>query len=768
VVYRFEEFEFDEKTFRFSRTGEPLALEPKALRLLFYLLENRTRLLSKQQLLDHVWQESNVSESALTRAIVLLRKALNDDSRFPRFIETVPTLGYRFIANVTVDASPSTNPVPDPRVPDPAAAARRSSVMFRRPLLAPSLLILAVIAAAAAYFLSRRPRRLSDRDTIVLADFTNTSGDPVFDETLRQGLEVQLEQSPFLSLIPDERIHQVLALMDQPAGARLTPSVAREVCERTASVAMLEGSIAALGSQYVLGLRATNCRNGEVIAEEQVQAARKEDVLTALDGAASKLRARLGESLATVEKFDTPLEEATTPSLEALKSFSLGRRESAAGRVSAATPFYQRAVELDPNFAMAYLAMTPVGAGRQEEEQAAQNIRKAYALRDKVSEKERLSIEAGYYAAVTGEAEKAISVYEMWRQTYPRDEPPYTALGVMYRRLGKHEKALEEYREALRRRPDLAVSYQNVAAELVSIGRLDEAEAVYKQAEDRNLLFQGHAKSVYLLAFLKGNTVRMAQLAASATGKPAEDPMLSAEADTEAWYGRLQAAGEFTRRAMESAEQKSARETAAGYLARRSMLEADVGDREQARTDAHAAVKLAPNRDVRAMASLALVRAGDVAGGEKLAEQLSTDFPVDTLAQRYWLPAIRAAAALERKDAARAAELLETSHDIELANPVGSLNTTFLPVYLHGYAYLALHDGGRAAAEFEKYIDHRGQIRNSPWGALARLGLARAYATQDDTAKARTAYKDFLTLWKDADPDIPILKQAKAEYARLQ
>ena len=769
MVYRFEEFEFDKEAFRFSRAGEPMALEPKALRLLFYLLENRNRLVLKQELLDNVWPESNVSESALTRAIVLLRKALNDDSRLPRFVETVPTLGYRFIAAVSVVDLPALpQPSAESPVQESATAERPAAPLRRRELLLAGLLTLAVVGAAGVYFLFQRARPLTERDTIVLADFTNATGDPVFDGTLRQGLEVQLEQSPFLSLIPDERIHQVLKLMDQPAGARLTPPIAREICERTASVAVLEGSIAALGSQYVLGLRATDCSNGEVIAEEQAQAARKEDVLNALDRIANKLRAKLGESLATVEKFDTPLAEATTPSLEALKAFSLGERERAAGRVDAAAPFFQRAVELDPNFARAYQGMTQVGAGHQEEGAAAANITKAYGLRDKVSEKERLSIEASYYLGVTGEMNKAISAYESWKLTYPRDVEPYINLGVIYRRLGSSEKSLEEHQEALRRAPEIAVIYQNVASDLVSLGRLDEAEAVYKQAEERNLVYQGHAKSLYLLAFLKGDTPRMAQLAASAMGKPEmEGAMLSAESDTEAWNGRLQAARSLTRRAMESAENSGARETAAGYMAQLALLEADVGEAEDARTDARAAVGLAPNRDVLAMASLALVRAGDVAAGEKLAEELNQDFPVDTLSQRYWLPAIRAASALQRNDAANAAEVLEAARDMEFANPP-VLNPSLFPVYLHGYACLALRDGRGAAAEFQKYIDHRTEVRNSPWGALARLGLARAYAMQGDKAKARTAYQDFLTVWKNADPGVPILKEAKTEYARLR
>ena len=767
LVFRFEEFEFDKVKFRLSRAGEPVVLEPKVLHLLSYLLENRGRLVRKEELLDNVWRESNVSESAVTRAFVQLRKALGDDSHLPRFIETVPTLGYRFIAPVEViEETPAAQQTPETPDPYRVTSATSGSIIFKRKWLLAGLLAILVIAGVTAFVVTHRKPPLTERDTIVLADFTNTTGDSVFDETLRQGLAVQLGQSPFLALIPDDRIHQVLALMGQPTGARLTPQVAREVCERTASVAVLDGSIAALGSQYVLGLRATNCRNGEVIAEEQAQAARKEDVLTALDGIARKLRARLGESLATVERFDTPLEEATTPSLEALKAFSLGQKETAAGRVDAGIQFYQRAAELDPNFAMAYESMVPVGAGYLEEERAAENIRKAYALRDKVSEKERLSIEASYYVGVTGELEKAVSAYELWKRTYPRDNSPYSALGLVYRRLGRHEKALEEGREALRREPDRASYYQNVAGDLVGLGQLDEAEAVFKQAEDRNLVFQGHSRSLYLLAFLKGDTKKMAQLAASPMTPGTEDPMLSAESDTEAWYGRLRAATNLTQQAINVAERKDARETAAGYLARQSWLEADMGEPEQAAHDARMAIKLALNRDIEAMASLALIRTGDVAAGEKLAEELNRNYPVDTLAQRYWLPSIRAAAALERKDPARAAELLEAARDTEFANyPV--FTTSLMPIYLHGYAYLALHDGAHAAAEFQKYLDNRGLIRNSPWGPLARLGLARAYAMQGDAAKARAAYQTFLTIWKDADHDIPLLKQAEAEYAAL-
>ena len=768
MVFRFEEFEFDEVTFRLSRAGEPVALEPKALHVLLYLLQNRGRLVRKQELLDQVWPESNVSESAVTRAFVLLRKALKDDSHVPRFVETVPTLGYRFIANVVAtEEAALAAPAHESATPIRAPRGSSRASPFKQRWLLSTLLILLVLAGTLAFFVSHRKPLLTERDTIVLGDFSNATGDTVFDGALRQGLAVQLEQSPFLSLISDARIQQVLGLMSQPSGARLTPQIAREVCERTGSVAVLDGSIAALGSEYVLGLRATDCRNGDLIAEEQGQARRKEDVLNTLDGIASKLRTRLGESLASVEKFDAPLAEATTSSLEALRAFSLGQRELTLGHVNEGIPFFRQAVELDPNFVLAIAWKAPTGGGLLEEKQAAENARKAYAMRGKVSQKERLSIEGWYYLTVTGETDKAIAAYQLWTKTYPRDSNPHTVLGVIYRRLGQSEKGLEEHKEALRLQPDDAGAYTNVAADLVSLNRLDEAETLYKQAEDHHLIFQGFAKSVYLLAFLKGDSSRMSHLAASVVGKPGiEDPMLYAEADTEAWYGKMQAASAFTDRAVTSAVHHDARETASSYVAERAMLAAEVGNRDKARADATAAMKLAPNRDVQSMAAIALVRAGDVAAGESLAEQLNQNYPVDTFAQRYWLPAIRSAVALQRHDAARAAALLDAADDIELANPT-ALSPAMTAVYLHGCAYLALHDGNRAAAEFHKYLDLYGKVRNSPWGALARLGLARAYALQGDPAKARTAYQAFLALWKDADPNMPLLKQARSEYAAL-
>jgi len=645
------------------------------------------------------------------------------------------------------------------------------SATGRKPwkVLAPAaLIVVAATIAATFYFRARQiTTRLTDKDTIVLSDFDNKTGDVVFDDTLKQGLSVQLEQSPFLALVSERRVIDTLKLMGRSPDDRLTVNVTREVCQRTGSKAMLTGSIAGLGSQYVIGLKAVNCNTGDVLAEAQEQAAGKEAVLKALDNAAVTLRSKLGESLSSVQKYATPLEEATTPSLDALKAYSLGVKTLYAKGFTTAAPLFQRAVDLDPNFAMAYVWMSSFFYANQEE-RGAQNVRKAYDLRERVSERERFAIEGIYYATATGELEKAARTYELWRRTYPRDDGPYRMLGLISGDMGNLEKELEGFRESLRLEPDFGVNYMNLGNAYISLNRLDEAEAVYKQAEERKLEDEGLLVNRYQLAFLKGDAPQMGQLFSAAIGKPgAEDLLLAAQADTEGWYGKLKNAHELTRRAMDSAQHNDAKETAAGYQAEAALREVEAGNREQARTEANAALKLAPNRDVRAIAALALARAGDTAGADKLAAELDKAFALDTLVQRYWLPAIRAGVALERKDPNRAIELLKASSTIELSGPT-NLAIFLCPAYLRGEAYLMLHDGNRAAAEFQKFIDHRGLVVNFPWGALARLGLARAYAMEGNTVKARAAFQDFLTLWKDADPDVPILKEAKAEYAKLQ
>ncbi len=648
-------------------------------------------------------------------------------------------------------------------------AEHRSALRKLWKVLVPAALMLVAAAIGGALFFRSRHAmaRLTDKDSVVLSDFINQTGDAVFDDTLKQGLSVQLEQSPFLAQVSDRRVNETLKLMGRQAGDRLTPEVTQEVCQRTGSKAMLTGSIAGLGSQYVIGLKAVNCSTGDVLAETQDQAAGREAVIKALEAAAVSMRSKLGESLSSVEKYATPLAEATTPSLEALKAYSLGVKTGAKGDADP-LPFFKRAVELDPNFAMAYAGMSGDYWAINEPGRGVENARKAFDLREKVSERERFDIEGNYYEYGTGELEKAAQTYGLWQQTYPRDEGPYSELGMISAFLGNWEKALEEWREALRLDPNNAANYLTLSFAYMALNRLDEAEAVFKQ-EEQHMVEGEFLSQRYELAFLKGNAAQMAQLVSAAVGKPGteDDSFLANLADTEGWYGKLKNAHELTGRAMDSAQHNDAKERAAVYQALAALREAESGNREQARAEANAALKLAPGHDVRAVAALALARAGDRAGAEKLAAELDKAFPLDTLVQRYWLPTIRAGVALELQDPNQAIELLKAASTIELGFP-GNLALSLCPAYLRGEAYLMLHDGNRAAAEFQKFIDHRGVVLNFPWGALARLGLARACALQGDSAKAHAAYQDFLTLWKDADPDIPVLKEAKAEYAMLK
>jgi len=614
-------------------------------------------------------------------------------------------------------------------------------------------------------FYSRKAHALTDKDTIVLADFTNTTGDTVFDGALRQGLAVQLEQSPFLSLVSEQRIQQTLRLMGRSSDARLTPEIARDLCQRTHSTAVLDGSIASLGSQFVLGLRAVNCRTGDSLAQEQATADGKERVLKALGEAAAKLREKLGESLVTVQKLDTPIEQASTPSLEALQAYSLGRKTLVGkGDWAAAVPLFQRAIRLDPNFAMAYASLGVDYSNLGETTLASENTKKAYELRERVSEREKFYIESHYYQYVTGNLEKARQAYELWAQTYPRDLVPPSNLGVIYENLGEYDKALAESREALRLDPGSGASYANLVARYLYLNRLQEARATADEAQAKNLDSPPLRFKLYLLAFLKNDAAGMAQQVAWSGGKPGvEDALLGGEADTAAYSGRLTKAREVSGRAVTSAERAEEKENAAGNEAEAALREALFGNAADARQRAAAALALSRGRDVQFYAALALAFAGDAARAQALADDLAKRFPEDTIVQFNYLPTIHAQLALSHNDSSKAIEALQAAAPYELGQGGG-----LYPVYVRGEAYLAAHQGSEAAAEFQKIFDQRGVVGNEPIGALAHLGLARAYSMPGSTAKARSAYRDFLTLWKDADPDIPILLQARAEYSKLK
>jgi len=651
-----------------------------------------------------------------------------------------------------------------------AQAQPQAAVKTKRLRWALSAATVVIIGLNVGLFLSvsRKAHALTDKDTIVLADFTNTTGDSVFDGTLRQGLAVQLEQSPFLSIIPDERIQQTLRLMGRPTDARLTPPVARELCQRTESAAVVEGSIERLGDEYVVGLNAVNCLTSEVLAREQITSEDKSHVLTTLGKAAREMRGKLGESHATLSKYNTQLEQATTPSLEALQAYSMGRTANAGGDDTAAVPLFQRAFRLDPNFAMAYGALGTSYFNLGEFSLGAETTRKAYELRDHVSEREKFYIESHYHNLVTGDLEKARQIYELWKQTYPRDDVAPRDLGATYQFLGQHEKALAEYRTALRIEPLSAINYDNLVDGYRYLNRLEEARATANEILAKKLDSQVLHFSLYQLAFLQNDAVGMTLQTTWAAAKPGvEDLLLASEADTAAYSGRLGQARGLSRQAIASAERAEEKETAGNYLAAAALREALFGNPIEARKHAAAALALSTGRDVQYGAALALALARDSA--QALADDLAKRFPEDTVVQFNYLPTTRAQLAVSKNDAAKAVEILQTATPYELGAPAEDfIFMSMYPVYVRGEAYLAAQQGAEAAAEFQKILDHRGIVVNSPIGALAHLQIGRAYALQGDAAKARTAYQDFLTLWKDADPDIPILKQAKAEYAKLQ
>jgi len=635
------------------------------------------------------------------------------------------------------------------------------------------LAVVAVLALAGAglYYYRSRPvvtAPLTEKDSIVLTDFENTTGDPVFDDALKQALAVDLGQSPFLNILSDRRVGETLQLMGRAANDKVTPDMAREICVRTGTKAVLKGSISRLGTQYVIGLEAVNCNTGDTLAKEQAEAPAKESVLKTLDQVAALMRTRLGESLASVQKFDVPI-EATTSSLEALKAFSMGVRVAREKGPAEGISFFRRAIELDPNFAMAYALLGLDYANLLQPSRAAENLKKAYDLRDRVSEREKLRISANYYYIVTGELEKEAQTYQLWVQSYPRDSVPHGNLGANYSSLGQYDQALPEVQEAVRLDPSVVTGYTNLAGIQLAFNRIDAAQAAIDEAAARKLDGETIHLVRYFIAFLKNDDALMAQQLAWGAGKPGEeDPLLSAQSDTEGYYGRLAAARDFARRAVDSAVRADSKETAGLWQADGALREAEFGNSAEALREAAAALALAPGRDVKVQAALAMARAGDLKRAQAIAEGLEKDYPTNTTLKLYWFPTLRAAIDLADHKPAEAAVALEAVAPYELGEPPPYQVGTIYPAYLRGEAYLAAHDGNAAAREFRKLLEHRGIVLNYPLGSLAHLGLGRAYALAGDTAKAKTAYQEFLSLWKNADPDIPILKEAKAEYAKLQ
>jgi tetratricopeptide (TPR) repeat protein len=555
-------------------------------------------------------------------------------------------------------------------------------------------------------------------------------------------------------------------MMGRPINDRITVDVSRELCLRTGSKAILSGSISSLGGPYVIGLLAVGCATGEVLDREQVEASSQPDVLKALHQTASALRAKLGESLPSVQKFDVPI-EATTSSLEALKNYSMGVKVGREKGDAPSIPFMKRAIELDPNFPMAYAGLSTRYGNLGQPSLALDYATKAYGLRERVTEREKLRITANYFHS-TGELEKASQTYELWIANYPRDEVPHGNLGVNYEFIGQYEKALGEYRESLRLAPDNVLGYENLESTYIELNRLDEAKATFDQGLARKLDSGDMRLGVYHLAFLRGDSAQMEQQLAWGAGNPEdEDQLLSAQSDTEACYGRWSKARDFSRRAVDSAVRADSKETAALFQANAALREAEWGDTASAKQGVAAALALSPGRDVKVGAALTLARIGDAPRAKALAEELEKNYQSNTILKLYWLPTINAAIAISSGNSSQALVYLEASAPYELGTANMFINYLY-PAYMRGQAYLLAHNGTAAAAEFQKLLDRKGIVLNFVTGSLAHLQLGRAYAMAGDTPKAKAAYQDFFTLWKDADSDIPILKQAKAEYAKLQ
>ena len=633
--------------------------------------------------------------------------------------------------------------------------------------------VLVIAAVAVGLYLRSRSAApaakatpLTEKDTVVLADFDNKTGDPVFDDALKQALAVELGQSPFLNVLSDRKVSETLGMMGRPATQRITMDVGRELCLRTGSKALLSGAISSLGSHYLIDLSAVACNTGDTLAKEQAEATSKENVLKALSQASSSLRTKLGESLPSVQKFEVPI-EATTSSLEALKNYSMsitiGREKGDAPSI----PFLKRAIELDPNFPMAYAGLAVSYANMQQPSLAVEYATKAYQLRDRVTEREKLRITADYFRAL-GDFEKEAQTYELWLANYPRDSVPHNNLAVNYTFFGEYEKAVTEYQEALRLEPDDMIGYSNLGSTYVSLGRLNDAKAIFDQALARKLDGGALRANMYVLAFLQGDAAQMEQQVAWAAGKPGvEDVLLSMQSDTEAYYGRMGKARDFSRRAIDSAVRADSKETAAFWQANAALREAELGNDGLARQGVAAALALSPGRDVKVVAAMVMARTGDIPKAKGLADDLEKNYATNALLKLYWLSSIRAAIELNGSNPSQAVVDLEAAAPYDMGQGQMFINYLY-PAYVRGQAQLQAHNGAAAAAEFQKMLDHPGMVVNFVTAALAHLQIGRAYAMSGDTGKAKAAYQDFFKIWKDADSDIPILKQAKAEYGKLQ
>jgi eukaryotic-like serine/threonine-protein kinase len=779
IVYQFGPFEVIPASGEVLKNGRRIRLQELPCRLLVALLENPGEVISREELRGRLWPDDTFVDfdSSLRVAVGKLREALDDNAEDPRYVETVPKRGYRFLVSEVRRIGPTAEaaePLDDPKLlqtPITSVGPTLGRTFLTKYSIAAVSVIILIVGSIFYWHQRWHAAPLTDKDVLVLADFTNTTGDPVFDGTLRQALAIQLEQSPFLKIMDDGQVQQTMRLMSLSSGTHVTNQIANDICVRDAAAATIDGSIASLGKSYVITLQAITCPGGATLAREQIQADDKEHVLKALGSAATTMRGRLGESRSSIQKFDTPLEQATTPSLEALKAYSSGIQTTGTKGPGEAIPFFKRAIELDPNFASAYAYLGILATSALEPSLSVAYRTKAYELRDRTSVAERYWVTAAYEKGVTGNVPKAIEACDLWIQAYPRSYMPRVYLaGAVLPIVGQYERAADESTEAIRLRPDYPFSYAYRILAYTGLNRFDEAKATYLQTVERKLQNPYISLGMYNIAFAQNDNAGMAQQVAKMEAVPRwGHTMLFLEGDTSAYYGHIKDAREFSRRSIDSAQRAGEKDATAIYSGLSGLREASFGNSKEAKRQANLALKLSSSRDVLNYAALTLAYSGDDAQARALADDLNKSFPEDTLVQFNYLPSIRGKLALNKGNASDAIKYLEASLPYELGvsragDFVGAL---MLPVFLRGQAYLASRQGGKAAAEFQKILDHRGLVLNQPIGALAHLGLGRAYVLQGDTVKAKAAYQDFLTLWKDADQDIPILRQAKAEYAKL-
>jgi tetratricopeptide (TPR) repeat protein len=687
-------------------------------------------------------------------------------------LEKDPALRYQHASEIRADFKRLKRDSDSGKLP---AYASTATIAERSPGRSKGKWIVAAAAAVfvtAGYFYFHKTPKLTAQDKIVLGDFTNTTGESVFDLTLRQGLAVQLEQSPFLSLVSEERVQQALRLMGQPADAKLTPEISKQICERTASAAVLNGSIARLGSQYVVGLRAEICRTGEILDQEQGQAAKQEDILIALSSIASRFRTRVGESLATIEQHDTPLPEATTPSLEALKAYSTAMKVGLSEGLVQASLQYKRAIEIDPNFAMAQANLGLIYSILGESARSIESLTNAHKLQDRVSDREKFFITANYERAVTGNLEKAIQTCELWSQAYPRETDHALCAGYISQGTANYEKSIEESAKVLAVDPEFKFAYETMAFSDFYLNRVAEAESTIQRAAEHKLDGDALVALRYYLSFLGNDEAGMEQQVVAGKGKPGiEDWIAQSQALVAAYRGRLQQSTRMSQLAMQLAEQSGQPERAALYESAAAVCNAFAGKTSEARQKANASLDASKGRDVEYGAGFALALSGDSSRSEALANDLEKRYSEDTSVRFTYVPTLRALIALNNNEPRIAVEILQSTGRYESAVVGTNFNAFFggmYPAYVRGEAFLAAHQGREAAAEFQRIIDSSGVVLADPVGAMARLQLARALNMSGDKTKASAVYQNFLNIWKNADPDIAILQQAKSEYAALK